>query len=265
MCAVFRPFSKPGAFLSIYLNDVLTTYAEPFRVSIPGTQSAKDTDPSLHTTDLLEGPVATFGFFYPDTSRNRFILQQLNGQRATSKTLSLVGADGALLGSAELPLFYPPLPACGETSSEFFYTGSLDVPAANSSVGYSLQYGGWYIPTFYCEMACFTRPLVQPANAASSLAFVLVAVPMLRAAFRGSPRGFHAANAAANVVAGLGSFWFHATFAPPAQQTDMAGVYAIMLVQLMHTAWRVARNTDPNQMCFAAVSMAACAVVGYFG
>ena len=267
MCSIFRPFSKPGAFLSIFLNDVATTYTEKFRVSIPGAQSAKDTDPSLDSTGLLEGPLATFGLFNPDTSLNRFIVQQLNGERAASKTLSLVDADGALLGSADVPLFYPVLPACDDTRSDFFFTGTLAVSFANTSVGYSLQYGGWHIPTFYCEKACFTRPMAQPSNAVSSLAFVLVAFPMLRAAFRGAPRGFHAANAAANAVAGLGSFWFHATFAPPAQQTDMAGVYAIMLVPLLHTAWAVARKTRPlvHQLCFGIVSLTACAVLGFFG
>lgn len=267
MCSVLRPFSLPGAFLSIFLNGIsINTNFSQFRISIPGTQNSKDTDPSRYQTNLLQGPTASFGNF-TDSSLNRFIVQQLDGTRAESKSLQILSANGSLLGEASIPLRYPLLSKCNDRNSSFFYTGSVTVESGSTAVGnvgYSLQYAEWYLPSFYCEKTCFERALAQPANSISSLAFLFVAFPMLRAAFCRKPRGFHAANAAANALAGFGSFLFHGTFAPPAQQADMAGVYAIMIVPLLHVCWVVTRKQKPQQICFFIFSLCACAVFGYY-
>ena len=82
----------------------------------------------------------------------------------------------------------------------------------------------------FCEAIRHTG-LMQPANAYSSLFFVIAALVVLWSARGRSWFGY--AYAAALILVGLGSFWYHAELTLLTQAFDNFGMYFVVLVPII--------------------------------
>ena len=98
----------------------------------------------------------------------------------------------------------------------------------------------------FCE-AIRAGPIRQPANAFSSLAFVVVALLVLRAA---NPRAhpapaYRAVYTIALIIIGLGSAFYHASLTFAGQFIDVMGMYFIATFVVLYALGRL-RHLEPR-------------------
>ena len=100
--------------------------------------------------------------------------------------------------------------------------------------------------------------LAQPANAVSSLAYVAVGVwVLLRSGRGGVDRRVLLTAGLAMAGVGVGSFAYHGPQPAWASVAHNAGVWTLVLVIIVETAWTLARSTT-RRMTVAACRSAAC-------
>ena len=101
----------------------------------------------------------------------------------------------------------------------------------------------------FCE-AIGSGAVAQPANAWSSLAFVLaglwIAQPSARGKYKARNRmagepAYRRLYGCALVAIGLGSYFYHATLTFAGQVCDMSGMYLLITFALFYGAARIAR------------------------
>ena len=103
----------------------------------------------------------------------------------------------------------------------------------------------------FCE-AIRPGPVRQPANAASSLAFLVVAVVAVAHArrLRGAARAHAALFAVAATAVGAGSAFYHASLSFWGQTADVLGMYLVVTLFLLQ-AWSRRRALPPARAAVA--------------
>ena len=106
----------------------------------------------------------------------------------------------------------------------------------------------------------------QPANAASSLAYVLVGLWLLRRALASAPhRELHAAGGLGLVAVGAGSVAYHGPQPGWAGAAHGGSIVALLAVLVVHSGWLLARHRLGVGVAYAAPSLVVAPGLGLAG